>query len=165
MYVRFTRILLLSLLVAVTLTAGCNRGSRPALLNVPAPDFTVADNTNTVHLASYRGKTVLLNFWASWCGPCVAELPSLLEFQRENPNVTIIAVSIDENEDDYRNFIARHNMHMITVRDPQQRAASLFKTDMWPESYAIDKNGIIRRKFVGAQDWSDPAIADFMNHL
>jgi cytochrome c biogenesis protein CcmG, thiol:disulfide interchange protein DsbE len=164
-YVRLTRILLLSLIVAVVLTSGCDRGSRPALLNVPAPDFTVADDTSTVHLASYKGQTVLLNFWASWCGPCVAELPSLLEFQRENPQITIIAISIDENEDDYRDFISRHNMHMITVRDPKQKAATLFHTDMWPETYAIDRNGVIRRKFVGTQDWTDPSIADFMHRL
>lgn len=165
MYVRLTRITLLSLIVAAALTSGCDRGSRPLLLHVQAPDFTVADGTSKVHLADYRGKTVLLNFWASWCGPCVQELPSLIEFQRQNPNITIIAISVDEDEDAYRSFIARHDMHMVTVRDPQQRAADLFHTDMWPETYAIDRNGIIRRKFVGAQEWTDPSIADFLNKL
>ncbi len=145
---------------------GCNRGSHPFLLNQPSPDFTVADGTSRVHLADYRGKTVLLNFWATWCGPCVQEVPSLVEFQRLNPNVTVIAISVDEDEDAYRSFIPRYHMQsLVTVRDPSEHVASLFHTDMWPETYAIDKNGTIRRKFVGATDWSDPSVADFMRKL
>ncbi len=164
---RLTKFILLGFLVAALLiSSGCNRGSHPFLLNQQAPDFTVADGANHVHLADFRGKPVLLNFWATWCGPCVQEVPSLVQFQRQNPNVVVIAISVDEDEVDYRDFVSRYHMqNLLTVRDPSQHAASLFHTDMWPETYAIDKNGVIRRKFVGAQDWADPAVASFMNGL
>jgi len=125
----------------------------------------VSDGTNTIHLASYRGQVVVLNFWASWCAPCIEELPSLLRLHHDDPNLTILAVSIDEDPDQYSRFIRNRHVDLITVRDPHQMAASLFRTDMWPETYVIDRRGIIRRKFVGATDWSDPEIRNYLKSL
>jgi len=164
--VRYLRLLLLlPLLTTLTILPGCDRGAHPAQTGKVAPDFTVSDGSSSVRLANYRGKTVLLNFWATWCGPCVAEMPSLLQFQRENPDITVIAISIDEDPVAYANFIRNRHVNLITVRDPSQSAASLFHTDMWPETYAIDRNGVIRRKFVGATDWSDPEIRNYLKRL
>lgn len=144
---------------------GCNRGAHPAQLDMRAPDFTVSDGTTSVHLASYRGKVVLLNFWWSQCAPCVEELPSLLQLHHDDPSLVVLAVSIDEDPDSYFNFIRRRHVDLITVRDPEQSAARLFHTDMWPETYVIDRNGLIRRKFVGATDWTDPAIRQYLDSL
>jgi thiol-disulfide isomerase/thioredoxin len=143
----------------------CSRGAHPAQTGKVAPDFTVSDGASTVHLASYRGRVVLLNFWASWCAPCVEELPSLLELHHDLPNLAILAVSIDDDPSAYSTFIARRHVDLITVRDPSQKAAQLFHTEMWPETYLIDRNGIIRRKFVGAQDWTSPEILTYLNSL
>ena len=162
---RTPRNLSLLLALAVAFTAGCDRGAHPAQSGKPAPDFTVSDGSSSVHLASYRGKVVLLNFWASWCAPCVAELPSLLQLHHDDPNLVILAVSIDEDPDAYSRFIRNRHIDLITVRDPSQSAASLFHTDMWPETYVIDRNGIIRRKFIGAADWSDPEIRSYLKGL
>jgi cytochrome c biogenesis protein CcmG, thiol:disulfide interchange protein DsbE len=163
--VRFAHLLASILISALPLLTGCNRGAHPPQLNIPAPDFTVSDGTDTIHLASYRGHPVLLNFWATWCEPCVIELPSLLQLHRDMPNLTILAVSIDEDPDAYKQFIASRHIDLITVRDPSQSSPKLFHTDMWPETYAIDQNGVIRRKFVGAQDWSSPEIRAFLKNL
>jgi cytochrome c biogenesis protein CcmG, thiol:disulfide interchange protein DsbE len=163
--VRFPDLLASILISALPLLAGCNRGARPAQLNIPAPDFTISDGTSTIHLASYRGRPVLLNFWATWCEPCLIELPSLLQLHRDMPNLTILAVSIDEDPNAYARFIAYRHISLITVRDPSQSTPKLFHTDMWPETYAIDHNGVIRRKFVGAQDWSSPEIRAFLKSL
>ena len=151
--------------LALILIPGCNRGAHPAQLDQKAPDFTVSDGSSTIHLAGYRGHPVLLNFWWSQCGPCIEELPSLEQLHHDDPGLVILAVSIDEDPDSYTNFIRRRHVDLITVRDPKESAASLFHTDMWPETYAIDRNGIIRRKFVGATDWSDPEIRDFLKSL
>jgi cytochrome c biogenesis protein CcmG, thiol:disulfide interchange protein DsbE len=163
--VRFPHLLASLLISALPLISACNRGARPAQLDQRAPDFTVSDGSSSIHLASYRGHPVLLNFWATWCEPCLIELPSLLQLHRDMPNLVILAVSIDEDPDAYSRFIARHNINLITVRDPSQSAPKLFHTDMWPETYAIDQNGVIRRKFVGAQDWSSPEIRSFLKSL
>lgn len=153
------------LLAALTLLSACNRGAHPAQMDQAAPDFTVSDGITSIHLASYRGHPVLVNFWATWCEPCLLELPSLIQLHHDQPGLVILAVSIDEDADAYKTFIARRHIDLITVRDPKQTAPSLFHTDMWPETYAIDQNGYIRRKFVGAQDWSSPEIRAFLKSL
>ncbi len=162
---QYSRLLILLLALPLTLLSACNRGAHPAQLNTPAPDFTVSDGASTIHLASYRGHPVLLNFWWSQCAPCIEELPSLLQLHRDMPNLVILAVSIDDDPTAYSTFIARHHVNLITVRDPSQSAPRLFHTDMWPETYAINEKGYIRRKFVGAQDWSNPEIRAFLKNL
>jgi cytochrome c biogenesis protein CcmG, thiol:disulfide interchange protein DsbE len=145
--------------------SACNRGSHPAQTGKIAPNFTVSDGTTTVRLADYRGKVVLVNFWATWCGPCVIELPSLLQLHRDQPNLVILAISVDEDPDAYKTFLARHHVDLITVRNPSESVPDLFHTDMWPETYVIDRKGVIRAKYVGAQDWSDPQIRTFLSSL
>jgi cytochrome c biogenesis protein CcmG/thiol:disulfide interchange protein DsbE len=154
--------LILAALLPVT---GCDRGAHPAQTGLKAPDFTVSDGTTSIHLANYRGKVVLVNFWASWCEPCVEELPSLLELHHDQPDLAILAVSIDDSEDDYKRFLVRRHVDLLTVRDPSQSAAKLFHTEMWPETYIIDRQGVIRRKIVGAQDWSSPEMRAFIRGL
>ena len=162
---RFSRLLLTFVLLPLALLSACNRGARPEQTGKIAPDFTVSDGTSTVHLADYRGKVVLLNFWATWCAPCVEELPGLLQLHRERPDIAILAVSVDEDADAYTSFIAERHVNLITVRDPNESAAKLYHSQGWPETYIIDKNGIIRRKLVGAADWSNPEIRTYLNSL
>jgi cytochrome c biogenesis protein CcmG, thiol:disulfide interchange protein DsbE len=163
--VRSFKLSALALLFALPLISGCDRGAHPAQQDKPAPDFNVSDGSTSIHLANYRGKVVLLNFWWSQCAPCIEELPSLLQLHHDDPNLVVLAVSIDEDPDSYTNFIRRRHVDLITVRDPQETAATLFHTDMWPETYVIDRHGIIRRKFVGATDWSSPEIRAYLNGL
>lgn len=163
--VRFPRSLGVLLLIPMLLASACNRGAHPAQTGKPAPDFTVSDGTTTVHLANYRGKVVLLNFWASWCSPCVAEVPGLIQLHHDMPDLVILGVSIDEDPDAYTRFVASHHMNFTTVRDPSQSAPKLFHTDMWPETYVIDRKGNIRSKYISYQDWSDPEIRAFLKSL
>jgi cytochrome c biogenesis protein CcmG, thiol:disulfide interchange protein DsbE len=163
--VRPIRFLTLTLLLPLAFTTACDRGAHPAQAGKPAPDFTVADGSTSIHLANYRGKVVLLNFWATWCEPCIIELPSLLQLHHDQPNLAILGVSIDEDQDAYTRFLSRRNVDFTTVRDPGQTAAKLFHTEQWPETYVIDRQGVIRRKFIGAQDWSDPEIRAYLKSL
>lgn len=149
----------------MVLAAACNRGSHPSQPGTVAPDFSVNDGVTSVHLADYRGKVVLLNFWWTECAPCIAEIPSLIQLHHEMPNLAIIGVSIDDDSDSYAQFLTRKHIDFTTVRDPNQSAPKLFHTDMWPETYVIDRKGVIRRKFIGAQDWSSPEIREFLKSL
>jgi thiol-disulfide isomerase/thioredoxin len=151
--------------VPLALAFGCDRGAHPPQTGQPAPDFTVSDGTSTIHLASYRGRVVLLNFWATWCAPCVEEMPSLIALHHERPDLAILAVSIDEDPDAYSRFLTRRHVDLITVRDPAQTAAKLFHTEGWPETYIIDRQGFIRRKIVGDPDWSNPEIRAYLKSL
>jgi len=163
--VRFSRFLSLSFLVSLALVSGCDRGVHPAQTGQPAPDFTVSDGATSVHLAGYRGRVVLLNFWASWCAPCIEEMPSLLELHHGQPDLAVVAISVDEDPNAYSRFLAHHQVDLITVRDPGQKAAQLYHSKMWPETYVIDRQGVIRRKFIGAQDWTSPEIRAYLKSL
>ncbi len=160
LFIRLT-ILLISLLPF----AGCDRGDHPHTLGRPAPDFTVSDGTRTIHLADYRGKIVLLNFWATWCAPCIAELPSLQAMHQDLPQVVVIAVSVDQNPDAYHRFLEQHPLNLLTVEDTERHVNALYGTNLFPESYLIDRNGVIQRKFVNAQDWTNPEILNYISHL
>ena len=164
---RFLLVVFLSVLAAscLLLVSGCNRGAKPSQVGKAAPDFTVSDGTSSVHLANYRGKVVLLNFWASWCGPCIQETPALVELHHERPDLAILAVSIDEDPDAYRRFLTRFHVDLTTVRDPNQTVAKMYGTDGWPETYIIDRTGVIRRKVVGDPDWSNPEMREFLQGL
>jgi cytochrome c biogenesis protein CcmG/thiol:disulfide interchange protein DsbE len=146
--------------------SGCNTGPTPRMIGSPAMDFTVHDSDRTVSLHDFRGKLVILNFWATWCAPCVEEMPSLVRLQRQmGPKLTVVAVSIDENEGAYHRFLRDHNIDLLTVRDPAQKASEIYGTTGWPESFIIDASGKIRRKFIGAVDWTSPEILEYLNKL
>ena len=121
--------------------------------------FALNDGEHTVDLSKFHGHVVVLNFWASWCAPCIEELPSLEELQRDLPQVQIVAVSTDDDATAYQRFLKEHSVSLLTVRDAAQRSNTMYGTYRFPETYVIDKNGMIRRKFIGAQEWTSPEIA------
>ena len=147
------------------LAAGCDRGHHPQNIGRPAPEFQLSDGVHSVDLRALRGHVVLLNLWASWCAPCVEELPSLLALQHEMPGVVIVAVSIDEDDSAYRSFLARNHVDLLTIRDPSARINALYGTAQIPETYVIDPNGILKRKFVSAQEWTSPDIRGYLREL
>ena len=153
--------------VAVFLAiSGCDRGSRPELVGRSAPDFTVSDSQRTVSLHDYKGKVVVLNFWASWCAPCIEEMPSLIQMQHElRDRVTVLAVATDHDPEAYRKFVHEHNVDLITVNDAAQKSSDTYGTWGWPESYIIDRKGIVRRKFIGPVEWTNPSIVAYLEKL
>jgi cytochrome c biogenesis protein CcmG/thiol:disulfide interchange protein DsbE len=155
----------LLLLLPLAFLPACNRGAPPHQPGERAPDFTLSDGSNTVNLASYRGHVVLLNFWFSTCPPCIAELPSLLELHRDMPRLDIIAVSVDKDAATYKRFVTTHHVDLITVRNPSASIPTLYHTEAFPETYLIDRNGVIRYKFVSNQDWNDPEIRAMIKSL
>jgi thiol-disulfide isomerase/thioredoxin len=146
--------------------SACDRGIKPELVGRSAPDFTVSDSERTVSLHDYKGKIVVLNFWASWCAPCIEELPSLLQMQKDlGDHVTVLAVATDQDVDQYKRFLRDHPMNVITVNDQAQRSSTEYGTTGWPETYIIDRKGIIRRKFIGPVEWTNPAIVGYLEKL
>lgn len=163
---RFSRYLLLSTtLVLVMLAAAC-RNSQPARIGTEAPDFTVANPDKTVTLSQLRGKPVVLNFWATWCPPCVEEVPSLVAMQKQlGDKVVVLAVSTDVDDAAFRKFTQKNMPGVLTVRDGDHRSNSLYGTFAFPETYIIDRQGIIRRKFIGGVDWTSPEVISYLNQM
>jgi thiol-disulfide isomerase/thioredoxin len=144
---------------------GCDRGQHPKQVETVAPSFALNDGTDSVDLSKLRGKVVVLNFWASWCPPCLEELPTLIELQHRMPQIDVIAVSTDEDQAAYRKFLKEHQVDLKTVRDGSQRVSSMYGTFRYPETYVIDRKGILRRKFIGPQTWTSPEIMDYLARL
>lgn len=147
------------------LAVGCDRGSHPKQLGKAAPGFTVSDGTETVDLQKLRGKVVLLNFWATWCGPCIQEVPSLNQLQEQMPGLAIVGVSTDEDDPVYRSFLVDHHIVYKTVRDGQQKVNALYGSFQYPETYVIDRQGVLRRKFIGQQNWTSSEIENYLKTL
>jgi cytochrome c biogenesis protein CcmG/thiol:disulfide interchange protein DsbE len=155
------------ILLASLALSGCWSGSRPSRIGSAAPDFTVRDSERAVTLSQFKGQVVVLNFWATWCPPCIEEMPSLVQMQErmKSKGVTVLAVSVDVDEGSYRRFLRDHNVNLLSVRDADQKSNELYGTFKFPETYVIDRNGVVRRKFIGAVDWMDPEVIDFLGKL
>jgi thiol-disulfide isomerase/thioredoxin len=163
-HTRWAKALTFAAIFATALT-GCDRNNQPGNIGKPAPEFVIGDGSRSVDLAKLRGHIVILNLWATWCAPCVEELPSLLALQQRNPQLAVVGIATDEDPDVYKQFLVQHHVDLLTVRDADQRINALYGTVQIPETYIIDRNGIIRRKFIGAQDWTSPDIVDYLAKL
>ncbi len=161
------RIVIPVLLAAVLAgCVGCNDQPKLRLIGAQAPDFTVQDSDRTLSLHDYRGKIVVLNLWATWCGPCLDEIPDLdLLQKRMGDKITIVAVSYDDKASDYQQFIREHPMAFITVHDRDRKLKDLYQPTGPPETYVIDRSGKILRKFIGPQRWAGPEIVDYLQKL
>ena len=147
------------------LAGACDRGAHPGHIGDAAPEFRVSDGTRSVDLKSLRGHVVLLNFWQTSCVPCVEEMPSLERLQRAMPQVTVVGISNDEDAQAYTQFLKEYQVDFLTVRDPSFRIPTMYGTVKLPETYVIDRQGVLRRKFVSAQVWTDPEIVDYLSRL
>lgn len=149
---------------AVNLTEQARLGK-----GVPAPDFSLpALDGQRVRLSDYRGKVVLLNIWATWCLPCVEEMPSMerLHQKMSDEDFKILAVSIDTSgAEDVRAFMKQHSLNFTALIDPQNTIRSLYQTTGIPESFIIDRNGTIVGKVIGPRDWAAADTVGFLQEL
>lgn len=154
------------------LGAGCDRGGHPGRIGAAAPEFSISDGGHSYDLKQFRGNVVLLNFWGPWCVPCLEEMPSLMALQQQMPHLKVLAIGVpapegmaNGDEAAYRRYVAGHSMNVMTAYDGAERINKLYGTVQFPETYIIDKQGVLRRKFVGAQTWSDPEIVRYLQQL
>jgi cytochrome c biogenesis protein CcmG/thiol:disulfide interchange protein DsbE len=116
------------------LTAGCDRENRPEQIGKPAPQFAINDGQRSVDLARLRGKVVVLNFWASWCAPCIEEMPSLNLMQKQLPQIQVLAIASDEDFTEYESYITTHHVDFLTVFDQSQTSNKLYGSFRYPET-------------------------------
>jgi cytochrome c biogenesis protein CcmG/thiol:disulfide interchange protein DsbE len=133
-----------------------------------APEFSLmAENGQPIQLKDFRGKFVILNFWATWCPPCVEEMPSLERFndQFSRRGVVVLGVSVDEDRNAYQQFLRKAGVQFLTVRDPERKVSRLYGTFKYPETYFINREGKVVQKVIGPANWTDPQMIEYMNQL
>ncbi len=148
-------IMVLMLTSGMTVIPACSSGQVDAAPEVGkrAPDFQLNNlDGQSVTLSSLQGKPVLLNFWASWCGPCRSEMPFLEEVHRKwsAQGLTLVVVNIGESSNTVRDFMQSNGYSFLVLLDKEQEAALIYNVNGIPATFFIDKDGIIRGMQVGA---------------
>jgi len=139
-------------------------------VGVAAPPFRLpALAGGEVDLLSQRGKVVVVNFWATWCPPCVAEMPSLERLHRtlSPEGLSVITVSTDEDEAELRRFVSERGLTLPVLKDPGGRAAAgEYRTTGYPETFVLDREGRLLEHVVGPAEWdSAERLAYFRSRI
>lgn len=122
-----------------------------------APDFTLKSlDGDSVSLSQFRGKVVFLNFWASWCPPCRAEMPAMNRLNEvfSDRDFVMLAVNTEQDKGAVEDFLSRHPHDFTVLLDPRGTVQNLYQVFRFPETFLIDKEGRIVERFIGARDWS-----------
>ena len=155
---------LLTVALVYVIYAGIHQ--RVVVAGDTAPEFTIlAENGRPVSVPNFGGKLLVLNFWATWCPPCVEETPSLSRFAQAyaGKGVVVVGVSVDKDEKAYRAFLRKFNPEFLIARD--LKIHEDYGTFMYPETYIIDGQGKVLKKFAEAVDWLDPGVTQYIDSL
>lgn len=165
-------------LVAAGLVAGkrfLGNELTPIGVGVHAPNFRAATLTAAPReksLSDYRGNVVMINIWATWCQPCVVEMPSIEQLHQSYAprGLKIIAVSVDDpgTDEQIRQFVKRLGLTFEILHDQGGQAGDvsrLYNADRYPQTVIIGRDGIIRKKFSGATDWNSPVNRALIERL
>jgi cytochrome c biogenesis protein CcmG/thiol:disulfide interchange protein DsbE len=133
-----------------------------------APDFSIkADNGKVLTARDFGGKVLILNFWASWCPPCVSETPSLVELERQlgPKGLVVLGVSQDKDPQAYQEFLNRFHVNYLTAREPTADTQFRYGTRQIPESYIIDTRGKVVEKVVSETNWASEQMIQHVQSL
>jgi peroxiredoxin len=143
------------------------RQGEASLAGKSADNFSADIAGKAEKLSDFKGKVVVLNFWASWCPPCVNETPSMIHLQQyiASRNGVVLGGSIDEDPEAYAKFLKDYAINFPTFRDPTKKISLDYGTSIIPETYIIDRHGKIARKIIGEQQWDSPDMLAYFDAL
>ena len=151
---KMLKVILLIILVSGLLITGCaGESNQVARVGMPAPNFQLKNlDGQSVSLSDLQGKPILINFWATWCSPCVYEMPYLQQVYEEwsDKGLMVLAINIGESSAKVEAFMQSHDLSLPVLLDTKQDAAQAYNIQYIPSTFFIDKDGIIQEKIVGA---------------
>lgn len=161
---KFTLLIFLLFCFSLLITS-CGKAPKVAKVGQVAPDFTLVDRQGkTWTLSELKGQVVFINFWATWCPPCVEEMPSMQRLYSLLPNDKFKMLAILNNDDPKRAdlFAKKRNITIPILDDQANKIAPKYGLTGVPETYIVDKNGIIREKFIGPAPWDSPGSVQML---
>jgi peroxiredoxin len=164
---KISLILAFVLLTAMGAYSPADSDKNPPVIE-KAPDFSLKDlGGRTVSLGSLRGKVVLLNFWATWCPPCVSEMPSLnkLYLELKPRGLQVVAISLDRSAESVKEYINEKGFKFFVLLDADGVVVKRYKVFSTPTTFLIDRKGNIVGRFYGEYDWQDPDVRSKIEKL
>lgn len=155
------RLGILVLTVALVAVVASTLRERLVVAGDSAPGFSVTtDSGRKISTSDFGGKILVVNFWATWCPPCISELPSLNQMAAEvkGSGVVVLGISVDKDKAAYDKFLKKVKLNFETSRDPGADISAEYGTFKYPETYVINRDGKVLEKFIADQPWTDPAI-------
>ena len=155
-------------LVLAVVVGACAEKPDPPTLDTPAPVFELPDLDQRTHrLSDFAGQVVVLNFWATWCPPCVEEMPSLQRLQDllGDDGLKVVAVSVDERYSDIPSFVAEHGLRFLVLHDTGKRVSRRYEVFQFPETWIIRRDGTLASHIIGARDWAAPGSLQIFRDL
>ncbi len=143
------------------------RQGEPSIAGSSAPEFEFTLNGKPARIADLRGRVVVLNFWATWCPPCVEEMASLNKLHEKIAprGALVLGISVDDDRAAYEKFLGDHQIVFPTFRDPSKQIAERYGSSMYPETYIIGRDGRIARKIIGPQNWTSADLQHYIVEL
>lgn len=166
--VRAPRLPARTLVVACLSLFACAEKPEPPAPGAPAPPFELLDLDQQTHvLSDFAGQVVVLNFWATWCPPCVEEMPSLQRLQDllGEEGLKVVAVSVDERYSDIPSFVAEHELRFLILHDLGKRVSRRYEVFQFPETWIIRRDGTLASHIIGARDWAAPGSLEIFRDL
>lgn len=141
--------------------------------NIAAPDFELnaiykdgKDGGGSIKLSDYKGRWVILNYWATWCAPCRDEMPSMEMLNRKyGKDIALIAVSVDDDTAQIARFFGQTKPTFTVVWDQAKKSSSSYGTHKFPETYLISPDGKIAAKFTGPRDWYNQGTVQYFGEI
>jgi peroxiredoxin len=151
--------------LSLLLFIGCDQQPKVAEVNWPAPDFTLVDRKGkTWNLAELKGQVVFVNFWATWCPPCLHEMPSMEKLYNSMPkgNFKMLAILFNDKPEVADKVVAKYKYTFPILSDPGNKTGAAYGLTGVPETYIIDKQGVVREKFIGPVEWDTPGVRQML---
>ncbi len=158
-------LLLLTLLLLTSCGPGTEQIRVKAIPGEPSPDFTLTDlRGGDWQLSSLKGKVVFINFWATWCPPCIRELPSMeaLNKRMVNEPFQMLTILYNDRPELGQSLVNKSGYTFPVLIDPDSTVAREYGLTGVPETFIIDTEGILREKFIGPSDWNSPGAVQIM---
>jgi len=163
------RLLGVTIILLIPVAGAAELQTLPALRTpIPAPDFNLPDDSGNMHrLGDYRGKVVVLNFWATWCPPCRKEMPSMERAWRllEQEGVMLLGINVGETASAVFEFTGQYPLSFPLLLDLEGKVVKDYPVTGLPSTYVIDAAGNITHRAIGSREWDDPALLKILRAI